>query len=316
VAEAEDGELAIGGRLEITNHAWAPASAGGAGFVLPLPRGFVHAEVAEEDHDRVEVTAAGLRIARPLPPGNTSFRAAFALPITAGDVRWAMELPYGAFQSELAVAIDDGVTVVPPAGVTATTKATGAGTYSLLSDITLPPNQAMTMTVHVPPPNPAEVAMAKACGPLHPTRHVPREGKPAVDFTAHQLDGRPFQLASLRGKLVVLNFTASWNAISKPEVASFPALVKALGEVAVVVVMSDADRRAVTPLVGSAAGYRVVLDPPATGETIGPITQSWGISILPETYLIDRTGTVRYYIVNTRDWSSPESIACLKALAR
>lgn len=316
-ADVVDGELTVRGRFNITNYAWAPAPVGGAGLVLPLPHGSTDAAVADEDG--VEVTATGFRIGRPVPPGGMMFHGAFNLPIVGGLSRWVMDLPYGLFNGGLAVLLDGGVTVDVPAGTTTTKATTGAGTYSLFSDITFPPNQTLTLTVHAPPPpplSPAAAALAKACGPLHATRHHALEGKPAIDFTARQLDGAPFQLASLRGKLVVLNFTASWNSISKPELASFPALVKALGNIAVVVVTSDANPHDIEPLVDKAAGYRVVLDPPATDETIGPVTRSYGTTLLPETYLIDRTGTVRYYIVNTRDWSSPEAIACLKALAK
>jgi hypothetical protein len=38
------------------------------------------------------------------------------------------------------------------------------------------------------------------------------------------------------------------------------------------------------------------------------------VPLIPESFVIDRGGTVRLYVPNTRDWGTPEAIACLKAV--
>lgn len=44
------------------------------------------------------------------------------------------------------------------------------------------------------------------------------------------------------------------------------------------------------------------------------VPESYGTKKFPESYLIDRTGTVRYRFINKRDWSSPLALSCIESL--
>ncbi|MND08431.1 hypothetical protein D3C83_310240 [compost metagenome] len=57
---------------------------------------------------------------------------------------------------------------------------------------------------------------------------------------------------------------------------------------------------------------RVVLDKPVGDAALGPITGSWNIRAVPETYVVDRKGTIKFHVVHKRDWSRPQIAACLK----
>jgi hypothetical protein len=47
---------------------------------------------------------------------------------------------------------------------------------------------------------------------------------------------------------------------------------------------------------------------------VGTLSMAYGSTKLPESYLIDREGNIRYYVVNTRDWDSPDAQRCIRAL--
>jgi hypothetical protein len=62
------------------------------------------------------------------------------------------------------------------------------------------------------------------------------------------------------------------------------------------------------------APFRIYLDRPAEEGTIGPISTSWGTHAVPESFLIDRKGRIRYYFDNRRDWDSPVTETCIQSL--
>jgi hypothetical protein len=49
--------------------------------------------------------------------------------------------------------------------------------------------------------------------------------------------------------------------------------------------------------------------------SIGAVTLDIGVSLLPESVFVDRKGIIRAHFVNTRDWSDPAAVRCIKALA-
>ncbi|HEY5937123.1 MAG TPA: redoxin domain-containing protein [Kofleriaceae bacterium] len=170
----------------------------------------------------------------------------------------------------------------------------------------------------------------------------------APDFTAIDHEGKPIKLSDFRGKVVLLNFWASWCAVCKTEKPSLEAMAAEMagGDFVVITVASDkhyADALAAVTeslrpkaehaprnedgavtLADAVEAYkralprgvpfRVLLDPPTGDDTIGPITKGWGIKAVPESVLIDRDGRIRAYFVNKRDWSAPVAQTCLRSV--
>jgi len=321
IAELDDQFLGVSARFQISNSSWTPWVAGPGGLELPLPAGFAGALVASADEDAVAVATNGFRIDAPIPPMGQAFTGGFSLPAPNGEVSWKLDLPHGAYESSLHIAQPPGMTVELdlPAGVTAETVESNGKQYAAIPNITIMPKRSMQLKLAVRPLSGAAAArtraLARACGPLNPAQSS-LIGKPMPALDATQLDGTRFQLAALDGKLILINFTASWNSSSAPELLSFAALQRALPEVAIVVVSSDPEttRGAVIKTVGASPPYHVVFDPPVGTDNLGPITTAWGVPALPESFLIDRDGVVRYYVQNTRDWGSAEVLDCLRSL--
>ena len=101
----------------------------------------------------------------------------------------------------------------------------------------------------------------------------------------------------------------------RTEKPSLTAMTNELGDqLSVVTLASDRGWDDVKKALPKGAPYQVLLDPPADDGNIGAIASSWGIKAVPETFLIDKQGRVRMYLVNKRDWDAPITKTCLQAL--
>lgn len=172
--------------------------------------------------------------------------------------------------------------------------------------------------------------------------------QPEKDFTALDITGKPVKLSDFRGKVVLLNFWASWCNVCKTEKPSLAAMASEMGsdDFVVLTLVSDhnwtdvilALMTALAPNAEQPARgpngevpmpqlkaafekafpkgvpFKAFLDPPQGDDNLGPITQSWGIHAVPESALIDRQGRLRAYFVNKRDWESPVAQTCLRSV--
>jgi len=142
---------------------------------VPLPRGFVSAQVQDEMTAMVTVTKSGLQWRGPVPPGGNAFIATFALPVEDGAVHYEMPLPMGAFQSQMVLRETSGMTLVdgdgkPPvermgpeqvpikvlAGVPIReTQDRDGRPLLVLSNLNIPPNQSLVLGIQGLPQRPA-----------------------------------------------------------------------------------------------------------------------------------------------------------------
>ena len=119
----------------------------------------------------------------------------------------------------------------------------------------------------------------------------PLVGRPAAAFTLTSFDGQPLALESLRGKVVVVNFWASWCRPACYEEA--PVLERgwrAWRERGVVVVGIDIQDTV-------EAGRKFIQDFsltfPNARDTTGKVSIDYGVYGVPETFFIDRQGRIR-----------------------
>jgi cytochrome c biogenesis protein CcmG/thiol:disulfide interchange protein DsbE len=119
--------------------------------------------------------------------------------------------------------------------------------------------------------------------------HAPKLGGPAPHFTAKRLDGGTFDLRSVRGKPVVLNFWASWCPPCKSEAAALEQRwqrYRSQGVLFFGVDYNDVSSDAKRFLARHGVTYPTLLD----GS--GMIGDRYGLSGVPETYFIDRKGHI------------------------
>ena len=114
----------------------------------------------------------------------------------------------------------------------------------------------------------------------------------APDFTLTALDGTPVSLTDLRGKVVLLNFWATWCPPCKAEMPDLNALHEKYGaeqDFVVVGVNVEEDAEAVKPFVEQhQLAFPILLD-----RDSHVTTQLFGVRPLPTTFIIDREGFIR-----------------------
>jgi peroxiredoxin len=114
--------------------------------------------------------------------------------------------------------------------------------------------------------------------------------KPAPDFALKDVDGRTVHLSDYKGKVVILDFWATWCGPCRMEIPWFIELQrqdKDRGLEVLGVSMDDNGWADVKPFLSEMkVNYRVVIGDDKTAETYG------GVESLPTTFLVDREGNI------------------------
>jgi cytochrome c biogenesis protein CcmG, thiol:disulfide interchange protein DsbE len=149
------------------------------------------------------------------------------------------------------------------------------------------------------------IALVTAC---NRGSHPAQLDIPAPDFAVS--DGTSsIHLANYRGKVVLVNFWASWCEPCLEELPSLLQLHRDMPNLAILAVSIDEDPEAYsTFLVQRHVDLITVRDPTESAAKLFH-TDMW-----PETYAIDRNGVIRRKFVGPQDWSSPEIRSFLKSL--
>ena len=131
------------------------------------------------------------------------------------------------------------------------------------------------------------------------------------DFSSSTADAQTLSLATLRGKVLLINFWASWCQECRPEMPVFERLHREFMTQGLSVVGINARE-------GSAAirGYakELGLTFPLVLDPKGEINAAYGVIGLPTTFLIGRDGRAVARAVGPRDWASASARAMIKAL--
>ena len=119
----------------------------------------------------------------------------------------------------------------------------------------------------------------------------PLVGRPAAAFALTAFDGKPVSLAALRGKVVVLNFWASWcNPACYDEAPVLQRTWQTYADRGVVVVgvdMQDTTEAAQTFIRRFGLTFANAPDPQ------GKVAVEYGVYGVPETFFVARDGTIR-----------------------
>ena len=139
--------------------------------------------------------------------------------------------------------------------------------------------------------------------------HPELVGRSAPDFTVSDSQ-RTVSLHDYKGKVVVLNFWASWCAPCIEEMPSLIQMQRDLGDkVTVLAVATDHDPDAYRRFVRDHHVDLITVNDPAqkSSDTYG----TWG---WPETYIIDRKGIIRRKFIGPVEWTSAPIVSYLEKL--
>ncbi len=129
----------------------------------------------------------------------------------------------------------------------------------------------------------------QSAGPAKSTKPA-SDRKPAPEFSLKDADGRTVKLSDYRGKVVLLNFWATWCGPCKFEIPWFKEFEqknKDRGLAVLGVAMDEEGWDVVKPFLSSLqVNYRILLGNEQVSQLYG------GVESLPTTFLIDREGRI------------------------
>ena len=136
------------------------------------------------------------------------------------------------------------------------------------------------------------------------------EQRPAPPFRLPARGGGELELSKLRGKLVLVNFWATWCPPCRDEMPSLEKLAASLepGSFEIVAVSVDEGWAPVEKFLSPRTPLRVALDDGARTSRI------YGSSKFPESYLVDEQGNLRLKFVGPRQWDDPNMYKLLESL--
>jgi peroxiredoxin len=149
------------------------------------------------------------------------------------------------------------------------------------------------MKTHLILPLAAVVAFATTgCGPKkEPEPPAPKVAMAAPSWQLPNVDGKLVSSDEFKGKVVVVDFWATWCGPCREEIPGYVALQEKYGKDGLVVVgvsLDQAGPKVVKDFIAkSAINYRVVMGDEAVVTAFG------GVEAIPTTFLIDRSGQIR-----------------------
>ncbi len=137
----------------------------------------------------------------------------------------------------------------------------------------------------------------------------------ATDYALEDLDGRTQRLSGQRGKVVLVNFWATWCPPCRKELPSMQRLWEKLKSEPFAMHAIDTGETAeeILPFIfatGTELTFPILLD--RDNRTLG----QWPVVALPTTFIVDKQGRVTYRSVGGREWDDPTLIEELRRLIR
>ena len=140
-------------------------------------------------------------------------------------------------------------------------------------------------------------------------------GKSAPDFQLPDLNEKEIRLSDYRGKVVFLNFWATWCKPCREEMPSMEVLYKNFEKDGLVILAVSIDRvttkKEIPPFVKS-----LNLTFPVLVDSWGQTDKRYKLMGVPETYIIDREGTLREKVIGPRDWTRLDNLQILTQLIK
>jgi peroxiredoxin len=143
------------------------------------------------------------------------------------------------------------------------------------------------------------------------TKKAPQVGDMAPDFALEDLEGELRRLSDFRGRVVLINFWATWCPPCVDEMPSLQKLHDALSDKGLVVLAVSVDERYsdIEEFVGTfQLRFPIVHD---AGKRTSREFQTFRY---PESFIVDRDGRIRSKVIGARDWVAPTVIRDFVAL--
>ena len=140
-------------------------------------------------------------------------------------------------------------------------------------------------------------------------------GKVAPDFKLPDLNEKDIRLSDFRGKVVFLNFWATWCKPCREEMPSMEILYKNFEKDGLVILAISIDRvttkKDIPPFVKA-----LNLTFPILIDSWGQTDKRYKLMGVPETYIIDQQGILREKVIGPRDWTMLDNLQVVTQLLK
>lgn len=158
-----------------------------------------------------------------------------------------------------------------------------------------------------PPSGPPDASGARPAG----YTLAPWTAGPTPPLTLTDLRGQSWSLSAQRGRVVLLNFWATWCEPCRAEMPALQALAERLGPARLAVIgvnYQESEARIERFVAAAALTFPVLLD------RDGAATRAWTRRIFPTSVLVGPDGRARQVIVGEFDWNGPQAASLITAL--
>ena len=125
------------------------------------------------------------------------------------------------------------------------------------------------------------------------------------------VDGQPLALSDLRGRVVVVNFWASWCEPCVDEMPSMQRLRERLaGEAFEILAVNFQEGE---PRIRAFLS-KVPVTFPIVRDTDGGVARAWKVRVFPSSFVVDPDGQLRYLLVGAIDWTAADVEKTLRSL--
>ena len=133
--------------------------------------------------------------------------------------------------------------------------------------------------------------------------------KRAPDFSLPDLQGRKMGLKQFRGKIILLNFWATWCGPCKDEMPALDRLRKRLDPdtFALLTITTDLQREGIGHFL-----RQLDVHLPVLFDEDQEVSRAYMVRALPTTIIINRDGTLLGRAVGPREWDSPDAVALMR----
>lgn len=139
----------------------------------------------------------------------------------------------------------------------------------------------------------------------------PYQGKQNIQLTLNTFDDKLIDISKYKGRVILLNFWASW---CRPCVKEIPSLVRLQQQ------FDQDDFNIITINVGESKEQivefmkKVKLELPIMLDADGQAVKDWGVYAYPSSLVLDRKGVIRYAYLGALEWDSQSIINTIKGL--
>jgi peroxiredoxin len=143
-------------------------------------------------------------------------------------------------------------------------------------------------------------------------KESPQEGFLAPHFSLQDLGGTRISLGDFKGKVVILNFWATWCSPCRREIPSLERLYQLRKDKGFEILAVSVDRTSASKVASFVADYQMSF--PVLADPRGEVGQKYWAKAIPTSFLIDKKGVIRWKVVGAREWDDAYALSQIDQL--